>query len=329
MIRNEIDPVLKAHNLKIHEVNASLELKREAIRGMNKQIADIANKISEHRTQTSNIDKAIENINRQAQALGLQGFELKKLDGEIPRYRIVRENETEGVYKTLSEGEKTLITFLYFLECCDGTPDANSQTLFSNRIIVIDDPISSLSHNYIYDIAVFTQSRIIKSKNKFRQIFILTHNLFFYHELIKLAHREADKYQYFRVSKAKFSNVISMEKDEIQNEYQSYWKVLLDAKAGLVSSVTIPNMMRNILEHYFAFIHRKDKLEKTLEALGEDDIEFKPLWRYINRGSHSDQINITDFGVIDPEKYMNKFRDIFKNSGHLEHYQLMSGEIAS
>lgn len=327
ILRNQLGPAIAVYACATKEINGNLASKREAIKNIGKKLAELSTEISAHRATTSNMDQAIKNINSQTEGLGLQGFRLERQPGDIPRYRIVRENETEGVFKTLSEGEKTLITFLYFLECCAGVDRAESKVILANRIIVIDDPISSLSHNYIYDVATLVHNQIIKSKNNYRQVFILTHNLFFYHELIRQAKKwGAAKYSYFRVTKAQHSVVTPMQSGDIQNDYQSYWNVLLDARKGLVNPVAMPNMMRNILEHYFAFIHREDFLEQCLNELSESDLDFKPLWRYINRGSHSDAINISDFGAIDPDRYLVQFRRIFEATGHIEHYRLMVGE---
>ncbi|QWA14105.1 AAA family ATPase [Sodalis ligni] len=49
--------------------------------------------------------------------------------------------------------------------------------------MVIDDPISSLSHNYIYEVASMIYHNLIKSQQA-KHIIILTHNLFFYQEMI-------------------------------------------------------------------------------------------------------------------------------------------------
>ena len=38
---------------------------------------------------------------------------------------------------------------------------------------------------------------------------------------------------------------------------------------------------------------------------------FRAFYRYINRGSHSDAVNITDMGDISPEKYMEQLKTIF------------------
>lgn len=85
-------------------------------------------------------------------------------------------DENDDVYKSLSEGEKTLITFLYFLECCKGKTDKDDEDNRDN-LIIIDDPISSLSQNYVYDIASIIHHELIK--NETTKILILTHNLYF------------------------------------------------------------------------------------------------------------------------------------------------------
>lgn len=109
--------------------------------------------IKELREQISNIDETIESINLRLQSLGINGFSVKKHEENKDMYIISRSDKDKNndVYKSLSEGEKTLITFLYFLECCKGKTDKDDEDNRDN-LIIIDDPISSLSQNYVYDI---------------------------------------------------------------------------------------------------------------------------------------------------------------------------------
>ncbi len=199
-----------------------------------------------------------------------------------------------------------------------------------NSFIVIDDPISSLSQNYVYDIASIIHHEIIKNEHA-NKVLILTHNLYFFHELIKLAPKSKEdrkfKRDYYlgRVTKNEFSIITEIDKSSVQNEYQSLWQVLKDAKEGRVNRIIIPNIMRNILEYYFAFVHRTDALQDELINLANDDknSDFRAFYRYINRGSHSDAINITDMGDIDPEKYIGQLKKIFSITGHEKHYLKM------
>lgn len=280
--------------------------------------------IVESKGKITNIDQSIDSINSALNVLGLNGFMVVREQGELPRYTLQRPAQQAGVFKTLSEGEKTLISFLYFLEVCNGELDEKGGKLKSERIIVIDDPISSLSHNYIYDIASMIHRRVLSPKERFKQVFILTHNLFFFHEMLKHL-KKSDEYSLFRITKAAHSIITPMQASDVQNDYQSFWQAIKDAQAGRTSATVIPNMMRNILEYYFTFVHRQDELQAALLALADEDADFKALYRYVNRESHSDAINLTDFGEIVPAHYVDRFRQVFVKTGFEEHYDKMMG----
>lgn len=299
-----------------------------------KQGKENTDNIKELRDQISNIDETIDSINLRLKILGINGFCIKKHNINKDMYIISRSEKTENndVYKSLSEGEKTLVTFLYFLECCKGKTDKNDTDVRDN-FIVIDDPISSLSHNYVYDIASIIHHEIIK-KETTKKVLILTHNLYFFHELIKLSPKsKGDKtfkrdYNLYRITKNEFSAINEIDKNSIQNEYQSLWQILKDAKEEKVNRIILPNIMRNILEYYFAFVHRTDALQDELIKLSKDDqnSDFRAFYRYINRGSHSDAVNIADMGDIDSEKYMKQLRNIFSATGDEKHYLKMMDE---
>ncbi|HBQ3349565.1 TPA: AAA family ATPase, partial [Klebsiella pneumoniae] len=291
--------------------------------------------IKELREQISNIDETIESINLRLQSLGINGFSVKKHEENKDMYIISRSDKDKNndVYKSLSEGEKTLITFLYFLECCKGKTDKDDEDNRDN-LIIIDDPISSLSQNYVYDIASIIHHELIKNETT-KKILILTHNLYFFHELIKLSPKSKDDrnfkrdYRLFRITKNEFSTITEIQKNSIQNEYQSLWQILKDAKEEKVNKIIIPNIMRNILEYYFGFVHRTDSLQNELTKLAKDEnnSDFRAFYRYINRGSHSDSVNITDMGDIDPDKYLKQLKNIFSATGDEKHYAKMMDEI--
>ncbi|SEI13308.1 Wobble nucleotide-excising tRNase [Pseudomonas asplenii] len=314
--------VTKTYLKSISELNAKKkELSDQVIR-------DLAS-ITEYQSKMTNVDEAVKKIDAAIANIGITGFNLKKVDGDETSYRLVRGSNSNDVYRSLSEGEKTLITFLYFLELCAGSVDADKPVVASDRVIVIDDPISSLSHNYVYEVAAHIYHRVLCATLKFKQIIVLTHNLFFFHELLKNAPKGVTKhYACFRVSKGAHSAITQLGQEEIKNDYESYWQVIREARDSKVHAAVLPNMMRNILEHYFGFIHKNDDLLKALEALERDDHEFKPLYRYINRQSHGGAINVTDFGGWSADKMIEKFQGVFARSGYPEHYAVMMGGIA-
>lgn len=277
------------------------------------------------RASATNIDASIDAINQRINSIGIQGFKIERDSKNEGYYHIARGTKGKVDYKSLSEGEKNLVTFLYFMESLEGSHKSDGNSNKSNRIVVIDDPISSLSHNHVYDVASLITLNVIGRKT-FPQVIVLTHSLFFYHELFKaVGKKDWKNYQCFRVTKKDFSEISEMRPDEIKNDYQSYWLVLKEGIASHKYSVAIPIAMRYILEHYFSFIGCRDKLRDALLALGDDDKPFHAFYRYINRQSHSDDINISDLPAIDPSIYVEKFMQVFDKTGYLRHFSHMMG----
>ncbi|MGG5283299.1 AAA family ATPase [Pseudomonas viridiflava] len=329
VMRQQAEKTIAAHKeLAKSYLKNSAELNAKKKELSDQVLRDLAS-ITEYQSKMTNVEEAVKKIDAAIANIGITGFNLKKVDGDETSYRLVRGNNSNDVYRSLSEGEKTLITFLYFLELCAGSVDADKPVVASERVIVIDDPISSLSHNYVYEVAAHIYHRVLCATLKFKQIIVLTHNLFFFHELLKNAPKGVTKqYACFRVSKGAHSAIAQLGQEEIKNDYESYWQVIREARDSKVHAAVLPNMMRNILEHYFGFIHKNDDLLKALEALERDDHEFKPLYRYINRQSHGGAINVTDFGGWSADKMIKKFEGVFAISGYPEHYAVMMGGIA-
>lgn len=209
---------------------------------------------------------------------------------------------------------------------CNGSDSEEHDAPISEKIVVIDDPISSLSQNYIYDIAHLIYTRVLKG-NRFKKVIVLTHSLFFFHELVKLASNKkfSEKYALYRVCKNESSYIKQLHQSDLLNEYQSLWQILKDVKEQGINAVVLPNIMRNILEYYFGFVHKKGKLYSALQDLedSEKDQEFKAFYRYINRESHSDPSNIGLITKIDPDAYLVKFKKVFEKTNDEFHYECM------
>lgn len=312
--------------------------KNENLNKKEPQIADLTNNNEELNRQInrktvalskiSNTEQAVNNINTLLKEFGLSGFLLKKISDDPPKYRIVREKKEIDtlVYKSLSEGEKTIISFLYFLETCMGAEKEDDPHDLVSRIIVIDDPISSLSHNHLYDIASLIVIKILENES-FGQIFILTHSLYFLNEFLKqIREKKRKHWKFFHVKK--YNNISTIEEfnhNEIQNTYQAYWKILKDAKNGKIDKIAIPNTMRNILEYYFAFVRHQEGLNQILRKLNVSDIESRSFYRFLNRESHRDTINIDEFISYDIDRFFKCFEKIFIESNFQYHYQAMMG----
>ena len=283
------------------------------------KIQDQEKIIKESQKEIVNVQDAIDNINSELILFGLDGFSIV-LAGE-KTYKLNRPNENENTtkFETLSEGEKTVISFLYFLELCKGKE--NNNEVVTEKIVVIDDPISSLSHMYVFNVAQLIRKYFFN--DEYKQIFILTHNLYFFHEL--LHKQKNDNCKLFRLCRSSFSKLSEMSRKDIQNEYQSYWQILKDFENGNATEVILANAMRNILERFFGFIEKNDFNELTKELEKEEKNNF--FIRYINKESHSDPINISDTKEIDPQIFKKAFKKIFEDAGYIEHYNKMMGVV--
>lgn len=112
----------------------------EQVKSLTSQIEKQRKIIATEQNNIINIDASISHINGMLVDMGITDFKIDKY-GEDGLYRIIRGDDDTPVFKTLSEGERTIISILYFLEACQGV--LNKELSPKKRIIVIDDPIVS------------------------------------------------------------------------------------------------------------------------------------------------------------------------------------------
>lgn len=222
LMRKEYNSVIElyAANKKVYE--QSVENVQKELQTKTSEINTNTALIEENRKKTVNIDEAVENIKNGLIDIGITDFTIEKYSEEEALYRLKREDLDEDVFKTLSEGEKMVISFLYFIELCKG--ESTAEKASNNKIVVIDDPISSLSHIYVFNIGRLIHNEFLRTK-KYDQLFILTHSLYFFYELTNTNHEDRKKTQkLFRICKNIESSYFeNMKYEDIQNDYQAYW----------------------------------------------------------------------------------------------------------
>lgn len=121
----------------------------------------------------------IDAINRALKLYGFTGFEIVPAKDAENQYSISRQDGTSAI-NTLSEGEETFLTFLYFMQQTKG--DVDQSKISDKKIIVLDDPISSLDSTILYVVGAMVKDlakKIIANKGDVTQLFVLTHNVFF------------------------------------------------------------------------------------------------------------------------------------------------------
>ncbi|MCQ2931965.1 AAA family ATPase [Helicobacter pylori] len=137
----------------------------------------------------------IEAINSYLKALNLPKYSLDK------DYRIVLNSdalENSKAEMVLSDGEKTTLAFAYFLARLKSFYKKED---LKNLVVVIDDPISSLDEQRIYNtsyiVAKINQElagEALKDEDK-AQVFVLTHNHTFMARLINMVGKHACYFQ--------------------------------------------------------------------------------------------------------------------------------------
>lgn len=130
-----------------------------------------------------------EEINRRlVSMLGSEAVQITVVpEGKYERFQLVR--KCGGVAKNLSDGEKTAIAFCYFLT---KLKELNPEQ-FKDAIIYIDDPISSLDANHIFQVTAAIRDAFFSQEQdgapwlaSCKQIFISTHNFEFFQLLREL-----------------------------------------------------------------------------------------------------------------------------------------------
>jgi wobble nucleotide-excising tRNase len=311
------------HNLEVPKLESERTETTNKIIQIKQAILNCEEEIDDLKAKRKNVLPAITKINELLGQLGVPDLKIKHESfGEEVKYFLSRDNlDDTKVYETLSEGEKTIIAFLYFLETCQLEND-------NNHIVIIDDPISSLSLQAVFEVRSLIKSKFIKGKAELhpnvKQLFILTHQLTFYNALKQMDIKDKEdkyKFKYFKVDRSgdgltKFENI---KHDDLNNRFDALWMSLARFKKdpGEHSNLHIPNTMRQILEHHFAYVcgNGNSWNNYTEEIKGD-------LYTYVNRLSHSDQRNLDDdLHTIEPDKYFVVFEKIFDKAGYIAFYR--------
>jgi len=316
LMRWEYDQTISAYEKDNTNIQKKTKEINTEIRSIENNVTAQKDIITKQQINTVNIEEAIANINSGLVELGIDSFRIVKHSDIF--YKIVRDEQDSNTFQTLSEGEKMIISFLYFRELCEGKK--NAKDISNKKIVVIDDPISSLSHIYIFNIGQLIKNNFFNS-DKYDQIFVLTHSLYFYYELTDANHkRRKDTQKLFRMIKnCDGSQILDMKYDEVQNDYQSYWYIVKDENQP---PALIANCMRNIIEYFFNFIEKKD-LNNVFQKPELQKNQYQAFCRYINRESHSLGQNIFDYKEFNYSNFKEALGLVFQESGYKEHYEEM------
>lgn len=317
IMRWQYDQTIARFEKDLGTANQKMKIVDAEIRKIETDTTSARTEIAAAQRETVNLDEAVGAINAGLLDLGIDGFKVTKHSDSL--YRVVRAEKSEDAFHSLSEGERMMISFLYFCQLCKGRLSA--EDTHAKRIVVIDDPISSLSHIFVFNVGQLIRSVFFKS-DRFSQVFVLTHSLYFFYELTDPNHdRRKENQKLFRISKpTSGSEIQEMKYEEIQNDYQAYWSVINDPTQP---PALIANCMRNIVEYFFNFVRKKD-LNNVFQMPELQDVKFQAFCRYVNRESHSLGQNIVDMKEFDYNVFKDGLRLVFNETGYPDHFKAMS-----
>ena len=338
----------------INTATAAAQSARSSIKNLDAQIQQLLGSV----VDTSAVKEQINTVLRES---GFQGFHLDDVPGKDNTYRVVRLDGSTA--ENLSEGERNFIAFLYFYFLIQGSLEQTEDP--RNKIVVIDDPVSSMDSGAMFIVAAHVRELVSICQNNVdyrhdtgrgnhvKQIIILSHNPYFYREVSYPNLNDYGYASYFLIKKTDNMSGITLcirdrqdapsQKENytpVLNSYAALWNEYKEAS----SSITLLNVTRRILEHYFLQLcgydsadltttllkNHRDKFIRT-NAQGQEDLaDYHLVTSMLTYISHHKSGLEDDTYLIaedhDPNQLRHIFQLIFNLMGQEQHYKMMAGE---
>lgn len=327
-LAEDIKEDYKIYIKKVRGLEKAVTILSKKVTERTEKIAALKSELDELSKKNTSAQPAVDEINRLLKAYGFLNFEIVP-SPQLANHYVIQRQDGALALSTLSEGEVTFITFLYFVQLANGglTQDAVTE----DRVLVIDDPISSLDSNVLYIVSAIIKALIkdVKQGSAIKQILLFTHNVYFHKEASYQNGRSngCNKTHFWILRKA--NNITSIhpyeQKNPIESSYELLWRELKERDN--CSGITIQNTMRRILENYFKILGKfsDQDIVSKFETAQEQQV-CQSLLHWINDGSHClpDDLYIQaqDDAI---ELYLDVFRNVFNYSKHIAHYNMMMG----
>lgn len=223
------------------------------------------------------------------------------------------DNETNPCFKyTLSEGDKSSLSFAFFLAKLDLDPN------LSDKIIIFDDPLSSLDSNR----RTATTQQLQRINGSAKQIIILTHNTIFARKFWNgIAKSQCKNLQIVRSSGTYKISEWDLEKETSGEYFNNYFileKYLNEGVSGQQQLRNVARYIRPLLEGYlrikfpgkFAenewlgdFIQKikNSKLTEPLYKMISQIIELESINNFSRKYHHSENSSADNEPITDAE----------------------------
>lgn len=318
------------------------------------KIQKIEDELKELKKAAKNIKIPAARINKLLEAtFPYKKIKLDDSDDEIGY--VLKRNDVKCNLDSLSEGERNFIALAYFLLSIN---DENKK-LDKQAVIIIDDPVSSLDSDSLFQVYAILLGEIERHKD--RQYFILTHNLDFFGHLLQNYKKangliKDDLVNFYQVKSEENGSVINELSDVLKNYRSDYQYVIskleeIKDSQSIDDSILAANLLRRALETFLFFKYGcgdfKSKLEKMYAKCKElkiskadparkEDIEQEiiqdkeAMYRFVNHGSHEFLgFEKYDISVLQGSKQrIANFLDVIKtiDNDHYKTFVLNEGD---
>jgi wobble nucleotide-excising tRNase len=294
---------------KLERHYAALFIREEKYNETLQQIADLEKTIKDQSTKSAELNSEIrkleEELSEASKGAGrinelLAAYfgknDLRVVVSSEKRFQIVRGSV---VAKNLSEGEKTAIAFAYFI-----TRVQDRRHPLPDTRIVIDDPISSLDANHLFNTYALIKTQLAGC----RQLFLSTHSFEFFNLIREwVAADESTKkpqadWKHWSVFLVKRTDDGEAVLDEIPKEllkFKSEYHYLFSTlyhfdKAGAGDFdclLSLPNVVRRFMEAFGGIMIPLSKgLQGKMERIFPEEVVRERVWKFINHYSHNTTI---------------------------------------
>lgn len=310
--KKELDKNLAELNVEIRKQKVEYGAKEQELRALQSNL--------------EGVEEAVNSINAMLKAYGFANFELATC-GEKNQFYKTKRPDGSDVEETLSEGERSFVTFLYFYHLVKAELERGQDA----KIVIFDDPVSSLDSSVLFIVSQLIRELIQENELKkadsnkpIKQIFILTHNLYFHK---RVSYELSGDLAFYVIRKDSKGTVIESmgKKNTVINSYECLWSELrfFRDKNDRESFILMQNIMRRILEYYFEDIQGWKKETLANKFTDEERIKYSAFLQWLGAGSH--RVPDEEFYGIDGdiESFLQCFELIFVRNSQEPHYKRM------
>ena len=329
-ILDDMSVDLEAYTRKKTGLMAAIESLKGQMKTAEEAKAKAERELRELEKKATTVQPTVDAINDLLKSFGFKTFTLATA-GEQPHYKLVR-NDGKDAKHSLSEGEKSFVTFLYFYHLIKGSDSESGAAI--DRIVVFDDPVSSMDSDVLFIVSSLIRALFDDMKNGrgyIKQVFVLTHNVYFHKEVSFASSQRKGggkgaapnlSRSYWVVRKSPTGPLLErFEENPVKTSYELLWD---EVRKDERNPLTIQNTMRRILEHYFKILGGVDFDELCERFEGRDKLVCRSLLSWVNDGSHfsHDDAHFA-FGQDAIDDQVEIFKKIFERAEHLPHYDMM------